>query len=112
MDVDALLSKATEHVSAGRAFGPVIERGDCIVIPAAYVLSAGGGGGGEGPDSSGGTGSGAGAGNFSVSWPIGAYVVRDGGATWVPAIDATRVALAVILVGKLALKLRAARRHP
>ena len=107
MDIEAVLAKATEHVSAGRSFGPIIERDDCTVIPASYVISAGGGGGGEGPDQHGGTGSGSGVGNFALSWPIGAYVVRGGEARWVPAIDATRVALAVVVVAKLALKLRA-----
>ena len=107
MDLDAVITKATDHISAGRSFGPVIERDDCVVIPASYVFSAGGGGGGEGPDHEGQTGSGGGAGNFAMSWPIGAYVVRNGEARWVPAIDATRVALAVVVVAKLALKLRA-----
>lgn len=110
MDADALLSKAMEHVSAGRSFGPVIERDDCTVIPAAYVMSAGGGGGGEGPDPLGGTGSGAGAGHWSVSWPVGAYVVRDGEVRWVPAIDATRIALGAFVLAKVIVRLRASRR--
>jgi uncharacterized spore protein YtfJ len=111
MDVNGPMSKAMEQVHAGRSYGPVIERGDCTVIPAAYVMSAGGGGGGEGPDASGtGTGSGGGAGHWSVSWPVGAYVVRDGKATWVPAIDATRVVIAVLALTKLAVKLRSVRR--
>ncbi len=109
MDVDAVLAKLSDRVSAGRAFGPVIERDDCLVIPAAYVFEAGGGGLGAGPPAGPSSGSGGGAGNFSLSWPIGAYVVRGGEATWVPAFDATRVAVAVIVVTKLALKLRAAR---
>ena len=106
MDIDAAIAKATEHVSAGRAFGPIVERDDCTVIPAAYVISAGGGGGGEGPDQQGGTGMGGGVGNFSLSWPLGAYVVKGGEARWVPAIDATRIAVGVLLLAKLALKLR------
>ena len=110
MDADSLLKKAMEQVHAGRSYGPVIERSDCTVVPAAYVMSAGGGGGGEGPDSQGGIGSGAGAGHWSVSWPVGAYVVRDGKATWVPAVDATRVVIAALAVTKLALKLRSVRR--
>ena len=110
MDADSLLGKAMEQVHAGRSYGPVIERGDCTVIPAAYVMSAGGGGGGEGPDAQGGIGSGAGAGHWSVSWPVGAYVVRDGKATWVPAVDATRVVIAALALTKLALKLRSVRR--
>ena len=120
MDVDALIAKAGEHVSGGRAWGPVIERDGCTVIPAAYVLSAGGGGGGSGPSPDGHDGdhaghdgdhgSGGGIGHFSLTWPIGAYVVKYGSAKWVPAIDATRVAIAVVVAAKVALKLRGARR--
>lgn len=111
MDIDALLAKAMEHVSAGRSYGPVIERDDCTVIPAAYVVSAGGGGGGDGPDAEGRTGSGAGAGHWSMSWPIGAYVVRNGEARWVPAVDATRIAIGAFALAKLIVKVRAARRE-
>ena len=45
MTVEALLAKATDGFNAGRAFGPVIERDDCLIIPVAFV--AGGGGGGD-----------------------------------------------------------------
>ena len=51
MTLDDVLAKATEGLNAGRAFGPVIEREGCVVIPVAFV--AGGGGGGdalEGPE--------------------------------------------------------------
>lgn len=37
-----------------------------------------------------------------VSHPVGIFVVEDGRSTWVPATDATRVALAGILVGLVA----------
>jgi len=35
MDVDNLLSKATESVTVGRAFGPPIERDGTLIIPVA-----------------------------------------------------------------------------
>lgn len=111
MDVDGLLARVTRDVTAGQAFGPVIERDDCLVIPAAYVLGAGGGGGGDGPVDGETAGSGGGAGHFSLSWPVGAYVVRNGEVRWVPAFDATRVAVTALVIAKLALKLRAARRR-
>jgi uncharacterized spore protein YtfJ len=109
MDIEALLAKATNGASSGTAYGPVIERDDCTVIPAAYVLSAGGGGGGEGPSGED-CGSGGGLGTFSLSWPVGAYVVRNGEAKWVPAFDATRVAVIAFGIGKLVVKARALRR--
>ena len=111
MDLQSFLSKASERVTAGQSFGPPVERGSTTIVPAAYVLQAGGGGGGEGPEADGGVGQGAGSGHFSVSWPIGAYVVQDDDVRWVPAVDATRIALAVVLVAKLAISLRGARRR-
>ena len=105
MDVDALVAKTQEGLTAGRCFGPVIERDGKLVIPAAFVIGGGGGGGGEGPTE----GSGSGGGFFSVSWPLGAYVIRGDQVRWVPAIDATRVAIAAFAVARLAVRLRARR---
>ncbi len=97
MGLDQLLSKADVNVSASRAFGPVVERDDgTLVIPAALVIGAGGGGSGEGPEGSANAGKGGGGGHASVTWPLGAYVIRGDRVRWVPALDATRVALAVI----------------
>ncbi len=98
LDVDAVLAKATDNLTAGRSFGPVVEHDGCTVIPAAIVMGAGGGGGGEGPSDS---GQGSGAGYFTLSYPIGAYVVRDGQVRFVPAFDATRVAIAALALLKL-----------
>ena len=53
MTVEALLAKASEGFNAGRAFGPIIERDDCLIIPVAFV--AGGGGGGDALESTEGT---------------------------------------------------------
>jgi uncharacterized spore protein YtfJ len=108
-DVETLLSKAGESLTAGRSYGPVIERDDCVVIPAAYVISAGGGGGGEGPDGEGGVGSGSGGGWLGVSWPVGAYVVKGGQVRWVPAIDSTRLVVGALGLAAALLKLRARR---
>jgi uncharacterized spore protein YtfJ len=108
MDIDGLLAKATDSLTASRSYGPVIERDGCTVIPAAFVIGGGGGGGGEGPAGPDGesTGSGNGGGHLGISWPYGAYVIRGDQVRWVPAIDATRVALAAIALLKLGLKLR------
>ena len=60
MDVDELLAKANDSISVSRAYGPPIESGGAIIIPAARV--AGGAGGGSGGDESGNQGSGSGHG--------------------------------------------------
>ena len=79
-------------------------------VPAAAVRGGGGGGEGEDPKS-GGSGGGSG---FGVSArPVGAYQIRDGEVTWVPAADTTRViilgevfALVVVLVIRSVLRKR------
>ena len=108
-DAETLLAKAGDNATAGRSFGPVIEREGCTLVPTAYVLNVGGGGGGESPEGTKSPGSGGGAGYVTLSWPLGAYVIRDGDVRWMPAVDSTRLAVAAIgLVGVL-LKLRSRR---
>ena len=108
MTIEALLSKATEGFHAKRSFGPVIESDGCRIIP--VTLVAGGGGGGEGlPGEQAAEGNGFGGGFGGVSWPLGVYVVKDGNAKWVPAVDATRIALGVLAAVRVALRLRARR---
>jgi uncharacterized spore protein YtfJ len=109
-DVDRLLTRAGDSLTAGRSFGPVVERDDCVVIPASFVITAGGGGGGASAPPAPDPGSGGGGGFVGVSWPVGAYVVRGGEARWVPAIDSTRLAVAAIGLVAALLKLRAGRR--
>jgi uncharacterized spore protein YtfJ len=109
LDLDTLLDKASESFTAGRSYGPVVEQDGCTVIPAAFVVSVGGGGGGASPPEAANAGSGGGGGFVAVSWPVGAYVVRDGDVRWISALDSTRLAVAAIgLVGVL-LKVRARR---
>lgn len=109
MNIVDLFSKASEGLTAGKAFGPVIEQNGCTVIPVAWVAGGGGGGSGEGPSEAP-SGSGTGGGFGGVMWPLGVYVVKDGNARFVPAVDATRIALAGIAIAKLAMKMRALRR--
>jgi uncharacterized spore protein YtfJ len=90
MDVETVLAKASEGVSAGRSFGPVIERDGCLLVPVTIVVGGGGVGSGESPGQE---GSGSGGGFGTISWPMGVYVVKDGNARWVPAVDATRLIL-------------------
>lgn len=81
------------------------------MIPVAWV--AGGGGGGFRAQPGGGAEPAPaerGGGFGGVTWPLGVYVVKDGKVRWVPAVDATRIALGVLAVLRLAMKLSAARR--
>jgi uncharacterized spore protein YtfJ len=105
MSVESLLAKANAGIHAGRSFGPVIEAEGCTVIPVAFT--AGGGGGGDAP-TEGGTSSGGGFGG--ASWPLGVYVIKDGQARWVPALDATRVALGALALVRAVVRARARRR--
>jgi uncharacterized spore protein YtfJ len=108
MDIGTLLGKTAGQLSAGRAFGPPIEVDGTTVIPVAWV--AGGGGAGlarqeppesEAADSGGGFG--------GVTWPVGVYVVKDGTVRWIPAVDATRIALSVLAIVRTIARLRAHR---
>ncbi|HJR26140.1 MAG TPA: hypothetical protein VJ804_11740 [Acidimicrobiales bacterium] len=106
-DVETLLAKAGESLTAGRSYGPVVEHDGAMVIPAAWVIGAGGGGGGEGPPEGEHAGGGSGGGWLGISWPVGAYVIRGGEVRWVSAIDASRLALGVLGLAGAMIKLRA-----
>jgi len=97
IDVQTLLSQANDSITVKRVYGEPIERDGVLVIPAAMVAGGGGGGGGTGmgfgPDGEQqGEGSGTGGGWGVQARPVGAFVVRDGVVTWVPAIDWARIA--------------------
>ena len=109
MTIEALLAKASEALDAGRAFGPVIERDGCAIIPVAFV--AGGGGGGDALEGPEGTTAAAGGGLGGLTWPIGAYVIKNGEVRWVPAVDVTLIVLGGLLVARTVLKTRARRRR-
>ena len=113
-----------ENLSVRRSFGAAYEREGFLIIPVALV--AGGGGGGEGPikppatgptrsiqtaepangappDSQPPTGAGGGFGGLVV--PVGVYVVKGDEVRWVPAFDATLIALASLSVVRVLLSL-------
>ncbi|WP_370962264.1 hypothetical protein [Amycolatopsis sp. cg9] len=90
MKLGQLATSARDLFSAKLVYGEPVERDGAVVIPAAAVFGGGGGGGGD-------TGAlpvreGAGFGVFAR--PAGAFVVRGGRVTWVPAVDVTRLGLA------------------
>ena len=72
-----------------------IERDGALFVPAAKVR--GGGGGGGDPDGN------SGAGFGLTAKPAGMYVIRDGAATWQPAIDINRVIIGAQVVAIVAL---------
>ena len=89
------ISSTLEALHVKRVFGEPIERDGALFIPVARVRGGGGGGG----DSEGNGGSGFGI----TAKPAGMYVIRDGTATWQPALDLNRVILGGQIVGIVAL---------
>jgi hypothetical protein len=90
-----------EALSARQVFEEPVEHDGVTMVPAATVIGGGGGGGGsqasgEHDASVGESASGAGMGFGLVAWASGAFEIRDGRVTWRPAVDVTRVLLAVV----------------
>jgi uncharacterized spore protein YtfJ len=118
--VDAALSRLDairDVLTVRQVFGEMYERDGVTVIPVAAVRGGGGGGGGEGsgPQEQGqGAGSGVG---FGVNVrPAGAFIVKNGDVTWMPALDMTRIILGGQLVAAVGFFLirqavRSRRRH-
>lgn len=98
-NVDELLEGARDAITARRVYGEPIEQEGVTVVPAAAV--AGGGGGGGDAEANGG-------GGFGLrAKPAGAYVIRGGEVTWVPAVDVNRIVfLSLSALVLLALVLR------
>lgn len=109
MDLERLLSRATDELSVRRAFGQAIEHDEALIIPVAWV-AGGGGGGASGPEATNGDDAGSGGGFGGVTWPLGVYVVKGGRVRWIPAVDATRIALAGLGILRAVVKLRTVRR--
>jgi len=89
------INSTLDALHVRRVFGEPIERDGALFIPVAKVRGASIGGG----DSEGNGGSG-----FAITGrPAGMYVIRDGEATWQPAMDLNRVILGGQIVGIVAL---------
>ncbi|WP_245757110.1 spore germination protein GerW family protein [Amycolatopsis xylanica] len=81
-----MISTVRDSITVQRVYADPIERDGVLIIPAASVGGGGGGGQGrQGPDEGEGAGFGAGA------RPVGAFVVKNGSVSWVPAVDVTRI---------------------
>ena len=89
------MTSTLDALHVKRVFGEPIERDGAIFIPAAKVRGGGGGGG----DTQGNGGAGFGL----TAKPAGLYVIRDGEATWQPALDLNRIILGGQIVGIVAL---------
>ena len=97
-----------EALSARQVFGEPVERDGVTVIPAATVIGGGGGGAGDDPKgddaAAAGPRSGGGMGFGLIAWASGAFEIREGRVTWRPAVDVTRVVLAVVGVALVLVK--------
>jgi uncharacterized spore protein YtfJ len=83
------VSQAKDVINVRRVCGEPYQENGLTIIPAANITGGGGGGG----DTAGNGGAG-----FGVrAKPAGAWVIKDGEATWRPAFDLNRT----ILVGQL-----------
>ncbi|RKH47028.1 spore germination protein GerW family protein [Corallococcus sicarius] len=98
MDVNDVIDRARDSINVKRVYGEAIQQDGVTVIPAALVVGGGGGGGGEGPaPQQAGVkgevpkGSGSGSGFGLRARPAGAFVIREGKVTWVPAVDVNRI---------------------
>ena len=120
MEIQKLLTKLSDSLHASRSFGPASEQGGVTIIPVAIEVGGGGLGMGMQPAATGtsaeGSGDdavpmGSGGGFGTVSFPLGVYVIKNGEVRWVPAIDATRLAIAAIGAVKLVARLRAGRQR-
>ena len=97
--VEELLSGARETLTVNRVFGQPYEKDGVTLIPAAAVRGGGGAGEGEDEQHAGGMG-----GGFGMSArPVGAYQIKDGEVTWIPAADTNRVIFIGQMVGIVAL---------
>lgn len=105
MDVNEVIDRARDSITVKRVYGEAIQQDGVTVIPAALVAGGGGGGEGSAPQQAGVegeamTGSGSGSGFGLKARPAGAFVIREGNVTWVPAVDVNRIVRgAQLLVG-------------
>lgn len=99
---EEVIAAGRDAVTVRRVYGEPYEKDGVTFIPAAAVMGGGGGGEGEGGDESG-SGSGAGGGYGVVARPVGAYQIKGGEVTWVPAADTTKVIVMSEVVAVVAL---------
>ena len=114
MKFDEAVNTAREAITVRRVFAEPYTQDGVTVIAAAKV--SGGAGGGGGHDREGQEGEG---GGFGVqARPAGAFIIKDGTARWMPAVDVNRVigvlgavAIACLFTAVRVVKLRAMATH-
>jgi uncharacterized spore protein YtfJ len=103
MKIEELVTTARDAVTVRKVFAEPYEKDGVTVIVAATV--SGGAGGGGGHDERGQEGQG---GGFAVvARPAGAYLIKDGKASWRPAVDVNRLFATVATVAIVYLVTRA-----
>lgn len=95
MQAKEILDRARDTMSVQRVFGEPIRDGDLTVVPVARIAGGAGAGSGQNDDGGGGFGMNAQA--------IGVFEIRNGTATYKPAVDVNRVIMggqiiAVVLI--------------
>ena len=83
-NVEDLIAGTRDVMSARRVYGDPYEKDGVTFIPAAAIRGGG-----------------------MIARPVGAYQIRDGQVTWIPAADTTRVIImaeVVVMVGILAIR--------
>jgi len=94
MKVTEILGAAKDAITVKRVYAEPYEKDAVTVITAAVV--GGGAGGGSGQDDKGQEG---GGGGFGVNGrPAGAFVIKDGQVSWLPAVDPNRIVAVAGLV--------------
>jgi uncharacterized spore protein YtfJ len=109
-DIEDLIAQARDTITVRRVFGDPLEKDGVTLVPAAVVRGCSGVGEGEGGDEQ---PSGRGGGFGVSARPVGAYRIKDGDVTWIPAADTTRVivlALTYLFLAVLLLRKRRVRR--
>jgi uncharacterized spore protein YtfJ len=106
-DVFAGLRTIVDNTDAGKVFGPPIQQDGTILLPVARVGSGGGGGAGTGPADAGQQTGGTGGGFGMSAKPLGVYVLRDGKAKWLPAVDVNKIILGGQLLAAVGMLLAA-----
>jgi len=90
-NIDELLQGARDAITVKRVYGDPVESEGVTIVPAAIVRGGGGGGGDDENN---------GGGGFGLhARPAGAWILRDGDASWKPAVDVNRVVLLAFLLG-------------
>ena len=82
MDPEQILQGTQDALTARRVFGEPIHAEGVTILPVAVVGGAGGGGNGSHAGKEGG-----GVGFGLHARPAGVYVIKDGNATWRPAVN-------------------------